>query len=178
MVDVGNNGENYEKETCVHEESRREGQSAPAHAAAAAGLQAIAYHRHQQGTIMNRGRILEVVLTMLGAVLLLIAAAGKSPLPLPHPADARHSRSAAGEQRQDAGRIGTHRERRGEARSTDTIVGLPDGFYVVLRLVVTVGGVYWAWRARKASQRVWMWIFAAIALLFNPFLPMRMQRTQ
>jgi len=45
---------------------------------------------------MSRGRILEVVLTMVGAVLLLIASAGKQPY----------------------------------------------GFYMVLRLVITVGAVY------------------------------------
>jgi len=81
---------------------------------------------------MSRGRILEVVLTMLGAVLLLVAAVGKHPY----------------------------------------------GFYMVLRLVITVGAVYWAWRVYKAGQQAWTWIFAAIALLLNPFLPIRMQRAQ
>ena len=81
---------------------------------------------------MNRGRILEVVLTMLGAVLLLIASVGKYPY----------------------------------------------GFYMVLRLVITVGAVYWAWRVYKAGLQVWTWIFVAVALLLNPFLPIRMQRTQ
>jgi len=84
------------------------------------------------GPAMSRGRILEVVLTILGAVLLLIASAGKHPY----------------------------------------------GFYMVLRLVITVGAVYWAWRVYKAGQQVWTWIFVAVALLLNPFLPIRMQRTQ
>ena len=79
---------------------------------------------------MNRERISEVVLTMLGAVLLLIAAAGK------------HSY----------------------------------GFYVVLRLAITVGAVYWAWRVYKVGLRAWTWIFVAVALLLNPFLPIRMHR--
>jgi TPR repeat protein len=86
----------------------------------------------QRGTIMSRGRILEVVLTILGAVLLLIAAGRKHPY----------------------------------------------GFYMVLRLVITVGAVYWAWRVYKAGQRAWTWMFVAVALLLNPFLPIRMQRTQ
>ena len=81
---------------------------------------------------MNRERILEVALTMLGAVLLLIASTGK--------------------------------------RSY--------GFYMVLRLVITVGAVYWAWRVYKAGQRAWTWTFATVALLLNPFLPIRMQRIQ
>jgi len=58
---------------------------------------------------MDRERNLEVVLTMLGAVLLLIAATGK------HPYD----------------------------------------FYIVLRLVITVSAVYWAWRVDKVGLRVW-----------------------
>jgi len=81
---------------------------------------------------MSRERILEVVLTMLGAVLLLIAAVGKHPY----------------------------------------------GFYMVLRLVITVGAVYWAWRAYKARLRGWAWAFVAVALLLNPFLPIRMRRAQ
>ena len=81
---------------------------------------------------MNRERILEVVLTMLGAMLLLIAAAGKQPY----------------------------------------------GFYMVLRLVVTVGAIYWAWRVYQAGLRGWSWAFVAVALLLNPFLPIRMQRAQ
>jgi hypothetical protein len=81
---------------------------------------------------MSRERILEVVLTMLGAVLLLIAAAGKHPY----------------------------------------------GFYMVLRLVITVGAVYWAWRVYKAGLRAWTWMFVAVALLLNPFLPIHMQRAQ
>ena len=81
---------------------------------------------------MSRGRISEVVLTMLGAVFLLIAAASKHPY----------------------------------------------GFYMVLRLVITVGAVYWAWRVYKTGLRAWIWAFVAVALLLNPFLPIRMQRTQ
>jgi hypothetical protein len=81
---------------------------------------------------MNRGRILEVVLTMLGAVLLLIAAAGKHPY----------------------------------------------AFYMVLRLAITVSAVYWAWRVYKTGLRAWTWVFVAVALLLNPFFPIRMQRTQ
>ena len=50
--------------------------------------------------------------------------------------------------------------------------------YMVLRLVITVGAVYWAWRVYKAGQRAWTWMFVAVALLLNPFLPIRMQRTQ
>jgi hypothetical protein len=54
----------------------------------------------------------------------------------------------------------------------------PYGFYMVLRLVVTVGAIYWAWRVYQAGLRGWTWAFVAVALLLNPFLPIRMQRAQ
>jgi hypothetical protein len=84
------------------------------------------------GAIVNQKRIWEVAFTLLGAVLLLIAAAG------------RHTYN----------------------------------FYMVLRLVVTVGAFYWAWRVYQAGLRGWTWEFVAVALLLNPFLPIRMQRAQ
>lgn len=54
----------------------------------------------------------------------------------------------------------------------------PYGFYMVLRFVITVGAVYWAWRVYQVKLRAWTWVFVAIALLLNPFFPIRMQRTQ
>jgi len=54
----------------------------------------------------------------------------------------------------------------------------PYGFYMLLRLVTTVGAVYWAWRVYKVGQRAWTWIFATVALLLNPFFPIHMHRSQ
>ncbi len=54
----------------------------------------------------------------------------------------------------------------------------PYGFYVVLRLSITVGAAYWAWRVYKVGLWGWTWAFVAVALLLNPFLPIRMQRAQ
>jgi hypothetical protein len=54
----------------------------------------------------------------------------------------------------------------------------PYGFYIVLRLLMTVGAIYWAWRVYQAGLRGWTWAFIAMGLLLNPFLPIRMQRTQ
>lgn len=50
------------------------------------------------------------------------------------------------------------------------------GFYVVLRLAATVGAVYWAVRVYHAGPRGWLWAFAAVALLLNPIMPVRMHR--
>jgi len=54
----------------------------------------------------------------------------------------------------------------------------PYGFYMLLRLLITVGAVYWAWRVHQAKLPVLSWAFAAVALLLNPFFPIRMQRAQ
>jgi hypothetical protein len=50
------------------------------------------------------------------------------------------------------------------------------GFYMALRTAATVGGVYWAVRVYQAGPRGWMCAFLAVALLFNPILPVRMHR--
>lgn len=50
------------------------------------------------------------------------------------------------------------------------------GFYVVLRLAATVGAVYWAVRVYRVGPRGWLWAFLAVALLLNPFVPVRMHR--
>ena len=54
----------------------------------------------------------------------------------------------------------------------------PYGFYMLLRLIITVGSIYWAWRVYQVGLRAWAWAFVAVALLLNPFLPIRMQRAQ
>lgn len=54
----------------------------------------------------------------------------------------------------------------------------PYGFYMLLRLLITVGAVYWAWRVYQVGLRAWSWAFVFVALLLNPFLPIRMQRAQ
>jgi hypothetical protein len=77
-------------------------------------------------------RFQEVALTVVGAILLLVAAFGKYPY----------------------------------------------GFYLVLRLAITVGAAYWVWRSYKAGLLACAWAFIAVALLLNPFLPVRMQRAQ
>ena len=44
--------------------------------------------------------------------------------------------------------------------------------------MTTVGAVYWAWSVYRAGLRGWAWAFAAVALMMNPFVPIRMQRAQ
>ena len=54
----------------------------------------------------------------------------------------------------------------------------PYSFYIMQRMEATVGGIYWAVRVYRVGPRGWMWAFVAMALLFNPILPVRMQRPQ
>ena len=81
---------------------------------------------------MDSKRVWEIALTVLVAILLMVAAEGK------------HSY----------------------------------GLYMVLRTAATVGGAYWAVRVYHAGPRGWMWGFLAVALLLNPIVPVRMQRSQ
>lgn len=52
----------------------------------------------------------------------------------------------------------------------------PYGFYMLLRTAATVGAAYWAVRLYRDGPEGWMWAFAAVALLLNPILPVRMHR--
>ena len=54
----------------------------------------------------------------------------------------------------------------------------PYGFYIVLRLLITVGAIYWGWRVYQVGLRGWTWAFITVGLLLNPFLPIRMHRAQ
>jgi len=53
----------------------------------------------------------------------------------------------------------------------------PYGFYVLLRLFVTVAAVYLAYTAAQRRRVFWAWLMGAIALAYNPILPLRMQRS-
>lgn len=52
----------------------------------------------------------------------------------------------------------------------------PYGFYTLLRIVVCASAVYLAWFSSQVNKGSWLWIFAFVALLFNPFIPVRLAR--
>ncbi len=54
--------------------------------------------------------------------------------------------------------------------------GWPYGFFTVLRLVVFVCSLFVAWISYETKQTFWIWSFALIALLFNPFIPIYLDR--
>lgn len=52
----------------------------------------------------------------------------------------------------------------------------PYGYYQFLRFVITAIGIYSAYLAYHSKRNFWMWIFIAIAILFNPIVPFYLER--
>jgi len=53
----------------------------------------------------------------------------------------------------------------------------PYAFYVLLRVTVCAIGLYLARTSFLAGKTMWVWVFGAVAVVFNPILPMRMHRS-
>ncbi|MCF7815717.1 MAG: hypothetical protein K9M10_03280 [Candidatus Pacebacteria bacterium] len=56
------------------------------------------------------------------------------------------------------------------------IDGLPYGFFTLLRFVVFAMTAYVAWIAYEQQKEKWIWIFGFLAVLFNPFFPIYLNR--
>jgi len=54
--------------------------------------------------------------------------------------------------------------------------GWPYGFFTLLRFVVFASSVYVAWMAYEAKNEKWVWIFGFLAVLFNPFIVIHLNR--
>jgi hypothetical protein len=50
------------------------------------------------------------------------------------------------------------------------------GFFTLLRFVVFASATYIAWIAYEAKQKKWIWIFSFLAVLFNPFIKVYLER--
>jgi Family of unknown function (DUF6804) len=50
------------------------------------------------------------------------------------------------------------------------------GFYTLVRFAVCGSSVYLAWGARLVNQRLWVWVMGATAVLFNPIIPIVLDR--
>jgi hypothetical protein len=50
------------------------------------------------------------------------------------------------------------------------------GFFTLLRFVIFASSVYVALKAYKSQKEKWVWVFAFIAVLFNPFIPIHLNR--
>ena len=56
------------------------------------------------------------------------------------------------------------------------ILPLPYGYYTLLRLIVCGTAIYLAWFTKLINKMGWMWCMSFIAILFNPFIPIRFDR--
>ncbi len=54
--------------------------------------------------------------------------------------------------------------------------GWPYGFFTLLRFVVFASSAYIAWMAYEAQKEKWVWIFGFLAVLFNPFVVIHLDR--
>ncbi len=55
--------------------------------------------------------------------------------------------------------------------------GLPYGYFTLLRFVVCAVGIYLAYRTYEDDhESLWAWLFAGVAVLFNPIIPIYLQR--
>ena len=52
----------------------------------------------------------------------------------------------------------------------------PYGYYTLLRLVVCGTAVYLAWFSKVVNKQGWMWVMGFIGLLFNPLIPIHLDK--
>lgn len=46
------------------------------------------------------------------------------------------------------------------------------GFYTFLKFVIFATALYLAWLSYESKRESWVWTFALIAIIFNPFIPL------
>lgn len=56
------------------------------------------------------------------------------------------------------------------------IDGWPYGFFTLLRFVVFTISAYIAWILYKVNNEKMVWVFGFFAILFNPFIPIHLNR--
>lgn len=56
------------------------------------------------------------------------------------------------------------------------LADLPYGYYTLLRLLVCAVGAYGAYLAYSMNRQGWTWTLGAIAVLFNPIIPIYLER--
>lgn len=53
----------------------------------------------------------------------------------------------------------------------------PYGFYQLLRLAITIYSAWIAWRSFETSRTKWAWAFLVLAVLYNPFLKIALDKS-
>ena len=58
------------------------------------------------------------------------------------------------------------------------VFALPVGYYALVKLVVTAVAILIAWKTYKQNKKsVWVWLFCLVSLLFNPLIPIDLNKT-
>lgn len=52
----------------------------------------------------------------------------------------------------------------------------PYGYYVLLRWVITGIALFVLWVAYELGERRWLWLMIGIAILFNPIVPIHLDK--
>lgn len=52
----------------------------------------------------------------------------------------------------------------------------PYGYYVFLRWVITGAAVFLLWIASQLKKQGWFWLMVGIAILFNPIIPIHLDK--
>lgn len=55
--------------------------------------------------------------------------------------------------------------------------GWPYGFYQFLRLTIFITAAIIAWGFYKSSLTPWAWVFGSVAFLFNPLIPIHLNKS-
>lgn len=57
--------------------------------------------------------------------------------------------------------------------------GLPYGYFTLMRFVVTAVSLYLVYNIyQENKESLWIWAFGLIAVLFNPIIPVFLERSQ
>ncbi len=56
------------------------------------------------------------------------------------------------------------------------VASWPYGFYQILRWVVAISAGIFAYEAFNSEKNMWGWIFITILILFNPILPIHLEK--
>jgi len=56
------------------------------------------------------------------------------------------------------------------------ILELPYGYYILLRIVICILSVITAFISSESNSKSWMWLFGIIAILFNPIIPIYLEK--
>lgn len=56
------------------------------------------------------------------------------------------------------------------------VMEMPYGYYTLMRIVVCITCVYGGLQAHAYGKENWLWILGALAVLFNPLIPIYLER--